>query len=1051
MNAANLTTLRFSLLGPVRAWHDDRELNLGSPQQRAVLAVLLLRMGQAVTLAELVSAVWGVEPPSAAIPVLRTYVSRLRKALEPGRGAADAPQTIVSVENGYRARIPEETVDLAVFERRVVAAARASATGAESTAAQLLHEALDGWQGVPLAGLPGPLAETERSRLTEVRLTALEKRLELDIRLGHSGDVIGELMSLAREHPLREELCRLLMLALYRTGRQAEALTAYRRTRNTLIAELGIEPGPPLRNLHARILASDASLAPASAPGSSPLHRADPRTAPSSAWRTATVAAPTQSALTSSAGTANATNTQGPAEGAPRPDAQGRLQDGGTRIPIPQQRSSPDLGGQTPAAGQDLTTIGKAAVNQSTDRRPATPPGYAPHLAQLPADLTVFTGGDAELEWALSLLPLDGSRPATLTISAISGMAGIGKTTLAVHLAHRVADRFPDGQLCINLRGFDPTGSIMPPQEAIRILLDALGIPPQRLPAGLEAQAALYRSVLAERRVLILLDNARDSEHVRPLLPGSPGCFVIVTSRNQLTGLVAGEGAHPLTLDQLTSAEAHEFLARRLGADRLAEEPEAVEEIVARCALLPLALAVVAARAATHPDFPLSAIAEELRDSHDSLDVFAGDDITIDVRTAFSSSYEALSAPAARLFRLLGLHSGPDISAPAAAALAGLTPRETRGLLVELTRAHLLTEYYPGHYTLHDLLRVYSAERVSAEETAQERDLAVERLLSWYLHTADATYPLLAPNRRRVPLEPPPDSCLPLSFTTHGQALDWCETERSNLVGAVHQAAECGQPGIAWRLVAVLFGFFYLRSHLVDWLDAARAGLSAARSAHDRAGEAQGLADTAAALSLAGHYEEAIDLFLEAMAVCRELGDMEGRRRAVANLGDAYLQSGQLSKAVEYSRRSLAFARITGGVWGEGIALSNLGDAYQRLGRFDEAARCLEQALVVLRDSGNRWVEGVTLDILGTVYYRLGARDRAVDCYLVALAVHRDLGNRWGEGHTLGHLGDVQLAFGAMELADTTYRQALAIFTEFDHPDAAKIEQKLRSLQFPSR
>jgi DNA-binding SARP family transcriptional activator len=954
-----------------------------------VLATLLLRRRHAVTLAELVDALWGVEPPAAAVSVLRTYVSRLRKVLEPERDPADPPRTIVSVGDGYQARIPEETLDLAVFERRVVDATTAAAVGDESTAAGLLRDALDGWQGVALAGLPGPLAETERSRLAEERLNALETRLDLDIRLGHHGQVIAELMALTGEHPLREELCRLLMLALYRSGRQAEALSAYRSTRGTLVTELGIEPSAPLQDLHARILATDASLTPAA-----PHHRRAP----------------------------TATSTH--------PATQ----------PFPAAPAAPP---QQPNAA--------AEPCPSPAPQPAARPAHTPRLAQLPADLPTFTGRHAELEQTRSLLPPGDGAPATVVISAIGGMGGVGKTTLAVHLAHQVADRFPDGQLCINLRGYDPSRPIMPPEEAIRVLLDALGVPPQRIPAGLEARTALYRSVLAERRVLILLDNARDSEQVRPLLPGSPGCLVIVTSRNQLTGLVANEGAHPLTLNQLTSAEAHEFLVRRLGTKRLAQEPDAVDEIVVRCALLPLALAVVAARAATHPGFPLSAIAEELRDSYDSLDAFAGDDITIDVRTVFSWSYEALSAPAARLFRLLGLHPGPDISSPAAAALAGLTPRETRALLIELTRAHLLTEYFPGRYTLHDLLRVYASERVRAEETSQERDLAVERLLSWYLHTADAAYPHITPNRRRIPLEPPPPSTEPLTFTTRDQALDWCETERANLVDAVHQAADTGHLGIAWRLPAVLWGFFYLRSHMGDWLDTSRTGLAAARRAHDRPGEAQALTDTAAALRSLGHIDEAIDSYHRAMVVSRELGDAEGRLRAVGNLGDAYLNNGQLRKAVEYCRRGLVLDRAIGSAWGEGISLSNLGDAYQRLGRYEDAVRCLDQALAVLRASGNRWVEGVTLDILGTVHHRLGARDRAFDHYRQALATHRDIGNRWGEGHTLGHLGDLQLAAGEPEAADGSWRKALAIFTEFDHPDAAKIEQKLNVLQLASR
>lgn len=916
----------------------------------------------------------------AAVSVLRTYVSRLRKVLEPGRDPAEPPRVIVSVGDGYLARVRDDALDLAVFEQRVAEAKQLRAAGEGSAAAELLRSALGGWQGAALAGLSGPLAESERSRLDEERLTTLETRLDLDVELGRHGEVIAELISLTGKHPLREQLCRLLMLALYRSGRQAEALAAYRRTRGTLVTELGIEPGAPLQDLHDRILAADVTLA-------------------------ADVSVAVDVSVTADVSPAPASPQQ--------PD------------PTQQPVSSAEL---AESAEPSFPVAVQAAA------RPA----------QLPADLPTFVGRHAELERTRALLPADGGAPATVVISAVGGMAGIGKTTLAVHWAHEVADRFPDGQLYINLRGFDPTGSMVAPEEAIRTFLDALGVPPMRIPAGLDAQAALYRSMLAQRRVLLLLDNARDTDQVRPLLPGSPGCLVIVTSRSQLTGLVVGEGAHPLTLDQLTSAEAHDLLALRLGTDRPAAEPQAADEIITRCARLPLALAIVAAHAAAHPGFPLSAVAEELRDSHGSLDAFAGgDDITIDVRAVFSCSYKALSGPAARLFRLLGLHSGPDISAPAAAALAGLPPRETRGLLNELTRAHLLTEHFPGRYTLHDLLRVYAAERVRADETPQERDRAVERLLAWYLHTADAAYPYITPNRRRIPLEPLPAACRPLEFTTHEQALDWCETERANLVTAVHQAVATGQPGIAWRLPAVLWGFFYLRSHMHDWLDTARTGLSAARAAHDRRGEAQGLADTAAAMRISGRHEEAIDSLQQAMAVCRELGDTDGRLSAVANLGDAYLHAGQLDKAVEYIRRGLAIDRVIGSAWGEGIALSNLGDAYQRLGRFDDAVDCLERALTVLRASGNRWVEGVALDVLGTVHSRLDRHGEAVAYYHRALETHRDIGNRWGEGNTLGNLGDVQLAAGERESARASWRQALAIFVEFGHPDAEKIRERL--------
>lgn len=372
-----------------------------------------------------------------------------------------------------------------------------------------------------------------------------------------------------------------------------------------------------------------------------------------------------------------------------------------------------------------------------------------------------------------------------------------------------------------------------------------------------------------------------------------------------------------MTLDQLTPAEAYDLLARRLGTDRLAAEPEAAEEIITRCGRLPLALAIVAAHACAHPAFPLSAIADEVSDSHGSLDAFAGGDgISTDVRAVFSWSYKALPAPAARLFRLLGLHTGPDISVPAAAGLAGLPPREARGLLSELTRAHLLTEHFPGRYTLHDLLRVYAAERVRAEETPEERDLAGRRLLAWYLYTADAAYPHITPNRRRISLEPLPEGCRPLEFTTHEQALAWCETERPHLVAAVHRAAASGHAGIAWRLPAVLWGFFYLRSHIQDWLDTARTGLAAARDAGDREGEAQGLADVAAALRSSGSLDEAIEHLHLALALFQELGDMKGRSAVIGNLGDSYLQAGRLGKAVEYTRRALALDRVEGSVWG---------------------------------------------------------------------------------------------------------------------------------------
>ncbi|MFG3254881.1 BTAD domain-containing putative transcriptional regulator [Streptomyces sp. NPDC048172] len=977
--------LRFAVLGRVRAWRDTTELELGSPQQRMVLAALLLRRGRPVTVSELVDAVWGEEPPNAAVSVLRTYVSRLRKALKSGSRAADSPQVLVSVTDGYLIHIPEDGLDLDVFEQRVAEAQKLRAEGALPAAARLLRSALEAWEGAPLAGLPGPLAEAERSRLAEERLLALETRLDIDVELGRLGEAVPTLVALSGEHPLRERLVRLLMLALYRSGRQSEALAAYRRTRGTLVEELGVEPNASLRDLHGRILAADPSL-----------------TAPSSA--------PAQAASPASA----SIPVEAPAPG-PAP------------VPGPEQEARP----QEPSAQEDAEAAS----------RTATP-------AQLPADLPHFSGREDELGQALHLAADNPSGPPT---TVISGMAGIGKTALAVHWAHRIAHRYPDGQLYINLRGFDPTGAVIASAEAVRIFLNALGLPPQSVPDSLEAQAALYRSLLADRRMLIVLDNARDAEQVRPLLPGSPGCLVIVTSRSQLTGLIANEGARPMMLSPLASAEAHDFLARRIGAAALRAEPGAAEEIVERCGRLPLALAVVAARAATNPTFALDTVARELRESRGNLDALTGGDPTTDVRTVFSWSYQALSAPAARLFRLLGLPSGPDISAHAAAALAGLPLRETRRLLAEITRVSLLTERVPGRYTLHDLLRVYAAERAAAQGPPEERRQALEQLMYWYLHTADSVYAHLAPRHRPLPLKPLPPGCEPMTFASRDEALRWCETERPNLVATVDLAARTRRPDLAWQLTISLWGFAFLSGNMHDWLNTARTRLEGARGANDRRGEAWSLTEVAAASTAMGRLDEAVEHYRAAMLLYQRLGDTYGSSQAVSGLGVAYLHSGQLDEAFDFLNRSLALSRANGDDWAEGIALAHLGDACLRLGRYDEAVDYLRKGLRLLRTTGNCWFEGATLASLGTALHRQRRLGEAVESYHEALDVLRDVGNPGGEGDTLGHLGDVLLDAGRPEEARDRWQQALALFEESGRPGAEGIRARLRRLEAGER
>ncbi|GGO95778.1 AfsR/SARP family transcriptional regulator [Wenjunlia tyrosinilytica] len=950
--------MRFAILGPVRAWRGENELGLGSPQQRAVLAALLMRRGRPATVGELVDAVWGEEPPPGAVSVLRTYVSRLRKVLEPGRGAGEAPAVVVSVADGYTVQAPDDALDLGVFERRTAEARKLRAAGDLAGAGELLHAALGAWAGVPLAGIPGPLAEAERAGLGERRLSVLETRLEVDLELGHHDEVVGELTSLVGEHPLRERLCRLLMLALYRCGRQAEALAVYRETRRRLVAELGIEPGAALRELHARLLAADPAL------------------------------------------------------------------------------DFPDKQAPAPAA--------------------APVPVAALRPAQLPADLPAFTGRSAELARTAALLPVSGEHPSTVVISAIGGMAGVGKTTLAVHWAHQVAHRFPDGQLYINLRGFDPTGSVMDPAEAVRAFLDALGVAPQQVPGSLDAQTALYRSLLAERHVLVVLDNARDTEQVRPLLPGSPGCLVIITSRNQLTGLIATDGAYPLTLSPLPMAEARDFLARRIGAQRLAAEPRAADDIIAGCARLPLALAIVAARAATYPTFPLAAIAEELHESHGSLDAFAGTDTATDARAVFSWSYHALSPDAARLFRLLALHPGPDISAHAAASVAGLPLRQARPLLAELTGAHLLTEHAPGRFTFHDLLRAYAAELTETLDSEAERHALSTRLLDHYLRTAHTACMLVSPHRGDISMPSTRPEAAPEALRDHKRAMNWLGTERAVLLSAVEQSAHGGFDDHTWRLAWAIEMFLDRRGHWHDQVAMHRTALASAQRGRDLEGQAHAHRALGFACGRLNRQDEADIHLPRALELFGRLGDASWQARTHRSMAFLSNGLGDHLKALDHYQEAIELYRSTDYVSGQASVYNEVGWTYILLGEHEEALVQCGKAIELHRQVGDVNGEAAAIDSLGYAHHHLGQYEQAIARYREANAFYRELGDSYLEADTLVHIGDTQAAVGDTEAACDSWRKSLAILEEFEHPDAEQVRERLRGFdpdpgQPPSR
>ena len=639
--------MEFGLLGPLLVRAEEKAIAISAGKQRVLLAALLLAVNQVVAVDKLTEALWQGSPPETARVTLQNYIMRLRHTLGPA-----GYERIVSRPAGYLIAVRRGELDVAQFAELQAAGIAAARAGAWENASGQLAAALGLWRGQPLADIQSPLLTAEVPRLAEMRLAALEYRIDADLHLGRHRQVTAELAALAAAEPLRERVNELLMLALYRSGQQAAALAAYRQARRRLVDELGVEPGPALHKLNQRILQSDPTLR---------------------------IAAPRDA--TGGNGAASNGHGQGPRSG-PRP-AGGRT-----------RASRRAASGARPAGG-------------------ARAAGARSHPAMLPATVPGFTGREAELRTLSEATGAPGS------VLVISGTAGVGKTALAVHWAHQHAGGFPGGQLYVNLRGFGPADPLRP-AEALRIFLDALAVPAAQIPATLDGRQSVYRSRLAGTKTLIVLDNAGGPDQVRPLLPGAPGCLVIVTSRNQLAGLIAADGAQAIVLDVLTSGEAHHVLARRLGPDRVAAEPAAAGELARLCARLPLALAVTGARAAARPDFTLTTLAAELRDTRGRLDALTtGEDDATDVRAVFSWSYHQLSTPAARMFQLLGLHPGPDTTAAAAASLAGLDPGHARRLLRELTHAHLLTEHTPGRYTSHDLLRAYAAEQADANQDCE--------------------------------------------------------------------------------------------------------------------------------------------------------------------------------------------------------------------------------------------------------------------------------------------------------------------------------------------
>ncbi|MBG0826881.1 tetratricopeptide repeat protein [Planomonospora sp. ID67723] len=953
--------LRFAILGPVQAWRDGAELDLGTPLQRSILAMLLLREGRAVTPTEMIDAVWGEGAPPRALGALRTYVSRLRAVLEPGRSPRTRPELLTSVGRGYALRIPGTALDLALFESRMQEAEKARRAGDLAAAAESMRAGLALCTGEPLAGAVGPYAEHQRDRLIERRMSVLESLMDLDLELGRHADVVSELIALTADHPLRERLHAQLMLAYYRCGRQGDALAVFADTRRVLADELGVDPGPDLAALHRRILAADPDLA-------------------------------------------------GPVRLAPPSPA------GETPLPAPETHELPRPA-QLPAAVGDFTGRGQI-------------------ITRLRTLLSTQTGAEG------------------VPVAAISGIGGVGKTALAVHVAHAMQDLFPDGQLYADLRGYgeEPTA----PESALAAFLRGLGLPADVIPDGLAERSALFRSLLADRRMLVLLDNARDAVQVAHLLPGSAGCAAIVTSRHKMADLAS---ARLFDLDVMEPDEALALFGAVAGAERVSAERAAAMDVVAACGFLPLAVRIVAARLAARPTWTVASLVPRLADERRRLDEMRVGNLAVEA--TFALGYGQLEEAQGRAFRLLSLPGGPDISVSAAAAVLDLSPTETEDILESLVDASLLEAPAAGRYRFHDLLKLFARRTAERGPDAEAGAPALRRLLDFYLASAQAAHRLayegsVVADRFAV-------SGPGRAFSSADEAVTWLSVEADALFAAISQAAgaatadsallpaadlllamepllESGSHGrefdlrirevlaAARRLEAasaelrcryvlgrLLFGANRLteaeeefraslelsaggdpivagetmnalavvvgrqRRHVeaLAWFDSAR---KAFREIGAQGGEALTLSYSARDHLFLGQPEEAISAAEQGLAIFSEIGSSAGTARARYHLGMVLSRVGRLNEAVHHHAECLAFFRAGNQrVWEQRVC-SRLAETFIAAGRFGDAVRHAEQALAVSREIGHPYGEAQALWVLGRALAGQGSTGRSRDC-----------------------------------------------------------------------
>ncbi|MEU3311386.1 BTAD domain-containing putative transcriptional regulator [Streptomyces sp. NPDC006662] len=856
--------LRFNVLGSLESWAAGGRLKLGGAIQERVLSMLLLESGRVVNVARLVEAAWEQDPPATAAHQVRKAVADLRRRIP------DGSEVIVTDGPGYRAAVTAGQLDLLEFDASVQAAGQAAKDGRLTTAAERLASALALWRGPVLSGAGGPVIDGVATALEERRLSAAEQYFGLRLTLGESGELVPGLRALIGEHPLRETLRGQLMLALYRTGRQAEALQEYGRVRELLVEELGIDPGPQLARLYEAILRDGPELAVPEPPAPDPVP--EPAAAP---------------------------------------------------VPVP-----------VPA--------------QPQEEAPPAPATEAP--CTLPYDLPDFTGRAEELNELFSFVQagVEGGpgQERYSRIVAIDGMGGTGKTSLAVRAAHRLAARYPDGQLLIDLRGFTPGETPVNPASALDGLLRTLGTPGDRIPEDLEGRTTLWRSVLDGRRVLLLLDNAADAAQIRPLLPASPGCLVLVTSRARLMDL---DGVEWVSVDLMKPGESADLMTQTLGAARVAAEPEAAAELAELCGHLPLALRIATARLRNRPRWTVRYLVERLRDETRRMDELSSGERS--VAATLRLSYLAMDEKHRTAFRILSLHPGADVDVHTAAALLGTTVRDADDTLEFLLDVHLVQQPEIGLYTFHDLVRSFAQSlRVPATEAADAA--AVERLLGYYLTATDTACEVLFPGRKHRPtgISPYEGELPPLGRAD--LAGRWFDQEHDGLMAAVTLADQRGHDRYTACLSRNLAFHLHARGRFDEFWSLGRISVAAARRLDDPHLLSVSLANLGAACWKLGRFEEGLEVATEGRDTAVRLGDRHIEAHSESTIGLLLSTLGQYTAAFPLIERAIGMAAELGARREESEGLTMLSTLHANCGRFTEAEETARLALGISRSLG---------------------------------------------------------------------------------------------------